>query len=102
MALESKPLFHTEVIRQQMKSFTLPERVADWQPNLAPQDFPRFLCPPHFDSSTLSLHTSSSPLCRSLLRFNDSTFCLSAFPISTFYFVFEFLLSGFSISAPPR
>src|SRR6266702_3342880 len=27
MALESKPLFHPEVIRQQVKSFTLPERI---------------------------------------------------------------------------
>jgi hypothetical protein len=34
MALESKPLFHPEVIRQQVKSFTLPERVGDWQPKL--------------------------------------------------------------------
>jgi hypothetical protein len=34
MALESKPLFHPEVIRQQVKSFTLPERVAAWEPKL--------------------------------------------------------------------
>src|SRR6266567_171161 len=34
MALESKPLFHPEVIRQQVRSFTLPERVAGWQPKL--------------------------------------------------------------------
>src|SRR5437667_1907843 len=34
MALESKPLFHPEVIRQQVKSFTLPERVGAWQPKL--------------------------------------------------------------------
>src|SRR5712692_3885684 len=34
MALESKPLCHPEVIRQQVRSFTLPERVADWQPKL--------------------------------------------------------------------
>src|SRR5947209_3752497 len=34
MALEAKPLFHPEVIRQQVRSFTLPERVADWQPTL--------------------------------------------------------------------
>src|SRR6266446_8492880 len=34
MALESKPLFHPEVIRQQVRSFTLPERVGDWQPKL--------------------------------------------------------------------
>ena len=32
MALESKPLFHPDVIRQQVKSFTLPERVGAWQP----------------------------------------------------------------------
>src|SRR5437899_711256 len=34
MALESKPLFHPEVIRQQVRSFDLPERVGDWQPKL--------------------------------------------------------------------
>src|ERR1039457_2772174 len=34
MALESKPLFHPEVIRQQVRSFTLPESAADWQPKL--------------------------------------------------------------------
>jgi hypothetical protein len=34
MALESKPLFHPEVIRQQVRSFNLPERVGDWQPKL--------------------------------------------------------------------
>jgi hypothetical protein len=34
MALESKPLFHPEVLRQQVRSFNLPERVADWQPEL--------------------------------------------------------------------
>jgi len=34
MALESKPLFHPEVIRQQVKSFTLPERVQDWHDEL--------------------------------------------------------------------
>jgi hypothetical protein len=27
MALESKPLFHPEVLRQQVRSFNLPERV---------------------------------------------------------------------------
>src|SRR6266853_738064 len=34
MALESKPHFHPDVIRQQVKSFTLPEQVGDWQPKL--------------------------------------------------------------------
>ena len=34
MAIESKPLFHPEVIRQQVRSFNLPERVGDWQPKL--------------------------------------------------------------------
>ena len=34
MALESKPLFHPEVIRQQVRAFNLPERVEDWQPKL--------------------------------------------------------------------
>jgi hypothetical protein len=34
MALESKPLFHPEVIRQQVRAFSLPECVVDWQPKL--------------------------------------------------------------------
>src|ERR1035437_438417 len=34
MALESKPLFHPEVIRQQVRAFSLPERAGDWQPKL--------------------------------------------------------------------
>ena len=34
MAIESKPLFHPEVIRQQVRSFNLPERVGDWQAKL--------------------------------------------------------------------
>src|ERR1035438_7478669 len=34
MALESKPLFHPEVFRQQVRAFNLPERVGDWQPKL--------------------------------------------------------------------
>ena len=34
MALESKPLFHPEVIRQQVRAFNLPERVVDCQPKL--------------------------------------------------------------------
>ena len=34
MALESKPLFHPEVLRQQVRAFTLPERVVGWQPKL--------------------------------------------------------------------
>jgi hypothetical protein len=34
MALESKPLFHPEVLRQQVRTFSLPERVGDCQPKL--------------------------------------------------------------------
>ena len=34
MAVESKPLFHPEVMRQQVRSFVLPERVPAWQPKL--------------------------------------------------------------------
>ena len=34
MALESKPLFHPEVLRQQVRAFILPERVAAFQPKL--------------------------------------------------------------------
>src|ERR1035441_8844670 len=34
MALESKPLFHPEVLRQQVRSFNLPEQTTAWQPNL--------------------------------------------------------------------
>jgi hypothetical protein len=34
MAVESKPLFHPEVLRQQVRSFNLPEQTATWQPKL--------------------------------------------------------------------
>ena len=34
MALESEPLFHPEVLRQQVRAFSLPERVGDWLPKL--------------------------------------------------------------------
>src|SRR5258706_10762504 len=34
MAFESKPLFHPEVSRQQVRSFTLPNEVGQWQPKL--------------------------------------------------------------------
>jgi hypothetical protein len=34
MAVESKPLFHPEVLRQQVRSFTLPEQTGAWQPKL--------------------------------------------------------------------
>ena len=34
MALESKPLFHPEVLRQQVRAFMLPERAGAWQPKL--------------------------------------------------------------------
>jgi hypothetical protein len=34
MGLDSKPLFHPEVIRQQVRPFNLPERVKDWAPKL--------------------------------------------------------------------
>jgi hypothetical protein len=34
MALESKPLFHPEVLRQQVRSFNLPEQTTAWQPKL--------------------------------------------------------------------
>ena len=34
MALEFKPLFHPEVIRQKVWAFNLPERLGDWQPKL--------------------------------------------------------------------
>jgi hypothetical protein len=34
MALESKPIFQPEVLRQQVPTFSLPERVAEWQPKL--------------------------------------------------------------------
>jgi hypothetical protein len=32
MAVESKPLFHPEVLRQQVRSFNLPERMGVWEP----------------------------------------------------------------------
>ena len=34
MALESKPLFHPEVLRQQVRAFILPEHVLAWRPKL--------------------------------------------------------------------
>jgi hypothetical protein len=34
MALESKPLSHPEVLRQQVRSFNLPEQTDAWQPKL--------------------------------------------------------------------
>jgi hypothetical protein len=34
MAVESKPLFHPEVLRQQVRSFNLPEQTGAWQPKL--------------------------------------------------------------------
>jgi hypothetical protein len=34
MALESKPLFHPEVLRQQVRLFSLPEQTGVWQPKL--------------------------------------------------------------------
>src|SRR5208282_4393800 len=34
MAVESKPFFHPEVLRQQVRSFNLPEQTAAWQPKL--------------------------------------------------------------------
>jgi len=33
MAVESKPLFHPEAMRQQARAFSLPEHVAAWQAN---------------------------------------------------------------------
>ena len=34
MAVESKPLFHPEVMRQQVRSFNLPDHTDAWQPRL--------------------------------------------------------------------
>ena len=34
MVVESKPLFHPEVMRQQVRAFILPEHVPAWQPKL--------------------------------------------------------------------
>ena len=34
MAVESKPLFHPEVLRQQVRAFDLPEQTDAWQPKL--------------------------------------------------------------------
>jgi hypothetical protein len=34
MAVESKPLFHPEVLRQQVRAFNLPDQAAAWQPKL--------------------------------------------------------------------
>ena len=42
MAIESKPLFHPEVLRQQVRSFNLPEQTAVWQPKL--HDWTTLIC----------------------------------------------------------
>jgi hypothetical protein len=34
MAVESKPLFHPEVLRQHVRAFNLSERARHWQPKL--------------------------------------------------------------------
>jgi len=34
MAVESKPLFHPEVLRQQVRAYNLPEQTTAWQPKL--------------------------------------------------------------------
>jgi hypothetical protein len=34
MAVESKPLFHPEVLRQQVRSFNLPDQTTVWRPKL--------------------------------------------------------------------
>jgi hypothetical protein len=47
MAVESKPLFHPEVLRQQVRAFNLPERVGDWQPKL--QEWARLIASGHAD-----------------------------------------------------
>lgn len=36
MGIESKPLFHPEVLRQQVRAFKAPERIAAYQPRLQP------------------------------------------------------------------
>jgi hypothetical protein len=38
MAVESKPLFHPEVMRQQVRSFLLPDQVAAGQPTEKPRN----------------------------------------------------------------
>jgi hypothetical protein len=43
MPVESKPLFHPEVIRQKVRSFNLPERVAESLSK--PSKRPRFFIP---------------------------------------------------------
>jgi hypothetical protein len=34
MAVERKPIFHREVLRQQVSSLSLPEQPGTWQPKL--------------------------------------------------------------------
>ena len=47
MALESKPLFHPEVLRQQVRSFNLPDQTAAWQLKL--QEWANLIASGHAD-----------------------------------------------------
>jgi uncharacterized ParB-like nuclease family protein len=50
MAVESKPLFHPEVLRQQVRAFNLPEQIALWQPKL--QHWADLICSGRADELT--------------------------------------------------
>jgi len=58
MAVESKPLFHPEVLRQQVRAFNLPEQTGVWQPKL--QEWARLITSGRADafkeSELLALH----------------------------------------------
>ena len=88
MALESKPLFHPEVIRQQVRAFNLPECVADWQPKL--QHWAGLIASGRADDfkETALLPDFLTDIFCGLLGYTDPAsamrFPLSAFPISAF------------------
>ena len=67
MALESKPLFHPEVLRQQVRAFHLPEGVGDWQPKL--QEWARLIASgraDEFNETTLLPDFLTDIFCRLL------------------------------------
>ena len=52
MAVASKPLFHPEVLRQQVRSFNLPEQAGVWRPKL--EHWAELITSGHADQFNLS------------------------------------------------
>src|ERR1017187_3254655 len=91
MALESKPLFHPEALRQQVRAFSLPERVGEWQPKL--QHWASLIASGRADDfkETALLPDFLTDIFCGLLGYTGPAsalrFPLSAFPISAFQHV---------------